>query len=104
MVVEPPSNFRRTGIIEVDNRVFIAIELTLIKQRPGAMYQAGKLEVHIITNAFAIEARKQRRRRCPVETFVVIENSNPQAMSPVPAEFASAQPSPSDAPNLRSKS
>ena len=37
MMVEPPGDFWRGGVFEVDDRVLVAAELGLVKQRAGAM-------------------------------------------------------------------
>jgi hypothetical protein len=78
MMIEPPGNFGRTGVLEVDDGVLIAIELLLVEQRPGSVDQAGEDEFGIAANAFAVETGKQRGGTSSVKTFVVIENANSQ--------------------------
>src|ERR1700733_10915196 len=81
MVIEPPGNFRRAGIFEIDDGVLIAIKLRFIEQRARAMEEAGIDEVHVAAHAFAIKAAEERRRACPVKTLVVIKNPNSQMAS-----------------------
>ena len=44
VMIEPPGDFGRAGILEVDDGVFVAIELLFIEQCAGAMQQAGEDE------------------------------------------------------------
>ena len=71
MMIKPPGNLGRSGILEIDNGILIAIEIGFIEERACAMHQSCELEVHIRPDAFAIEAGKQRRRGCSVKTFAV---------------------------------
>ena len=56
VMVEPPGDFWRTGILEVDDSVLVAVELIFIEQRSGAVDQAGEDELGVAANAFAIKA------------------------------------------------
>ncbi len=78
VVVEPPGNARRGGVLEVDDGVLVAIELGFVEQAAGAMHQPAEDELGVVANALAIKARKQRRARCPVETLIVEEHPDPQ--------------------------
>ena len=40
MMVEPPSDFRRRGILEVDDSVFVAGKVGLVEKRACPMHQA----------------------------------------------------------------
>lgn len=62
MMVEPPGDLRRAGVLEVDNRILLAIKLAFIEQGARTMKQASELELHVVTDAFPVKARKQRRR------------------------------------------
>ena len=70
-MVKPPRNLWRSGILEVDDGILVAIKIGYIEERARAMHQAGELEVHVRPNAFVIEAGKQRGGGCPVKTFAV---------------------------------
>ncbi len=59
VMIEPPGDFGRAGILEIDDGVFVAIKLLLVKQRPGAMKQSGEDETGVTANALPIEAGKQ---------------------------------------------
>jgi hypothetical protein len=93
-MIKPPRDLRGTRIFEVDDGIFIAIEMGFIEERSGAMQQAGKLEFHVASDALAIEAREERRRRCSVETLIVVENfdfqSIPQLYKFPPSSFATS--------------
>ena len=71
MMIKPPGNFWRSGILEIDDGILVAIEICLIKECARAMHQPGELEVHVGADAFAIKARKQRGRGRAVKTFAV---------------------------------
>src|SRR5215472_3145624 len=80
-MVEPPGDLGRTGILEVDDCVFVAIELALVEKRARAVQKTSELKVHIVADTLAIKPREQSRRGCTVEAFVVIENANFQSNS-----------------------
>ena len=40
MVIEPPGDFGRGGVFEVDNGVFVAGEIALVEERAGAVHEA----------------------------------------------------------------
>ncbi|HEX8811517.1 MAG TPA: hypothetical protein VF742_05955 [Terracidiphilus sp.] len=42
VMVEPPGNVGRTGVFEIDNSVFVTVELFLVEQRTGAVDQPVK--------------------------------------------------------------
>ena len=76
MMVEPPGDFGRTGVLEVDDGIFVTVEVPLVEERARPMQQAGELELRIVPNALAVEAREQRSGRGPVKTLVVIKDPN----------------------------
>ena len=82
MMIEPPGDPRRRRIFEVDNRVLIAAEFALVKQRAGAMHQPVILIPGVAVDALPMEAREQRSRAGSVKAFVVIEDANQQTCSP----------------------
>jgi len=84
VMVEPPGNFGRTGVFEIDDGVFVAVELILIEQSTGAVDEAGEDEIGVAPNALAVKAGKQRRGRGSVKAFVVIENSYSQEIPQSP--------------------
>jgi hypothetical protein len=58
MVIEPPGNPRRSGVLEVDNRVLVAGEFALVKEGSGAMYQPVVFVGGAGRDALAVKARK----------------------------------------------
>ena len=81
VVIEPPRDVWRGRVLEIDDGILVAGELALVKKRTGAMDQAVILISGACGDALAVEAREQRGRASSVETFVVIENANPQELS-----------------------
>ena len=60
VVIEPPGDPGRSGVLEIHDGVFIAGEFALVKQRAGAMDQAVILIGGACVDALAMKARKQR--------------------------------------------
>src|SRR5208282_2343099 len=73
--------------LEVHDGVLVAVELGLVEQAAGAVHQPAEDELGVAADALAIEARKQRRARRPVETLVVEEHpdAHPEPLSFFPA-------------------
>jgi hypothetical protein len=78
MMIEPPGNFRRGGVFEIDDCVLIARELAFVKESPGAMDQTVVGVGRALGDAFAMEARKQRGRASSVKALIVIKDANLQ--------------------------
>jgi hypothetical protein len=86
VMVEPPRDLRRTRIFEIDDCVFVAVELIFVEKSTGTMHEAGKFEFSIVTDPLAVKARKQRRRRSTVKTFVVVKDAYAQCNAPIVAK------------------
>jgi len=79
VMVEPPGDLWRTGVLEIDDGIFVAVEIRLVKQRTGAMQQSGEGEVGVFANSLAIKAGEKRCRRSSIETLIVVEDFNFQS-------------------------
>ena len=84
VVIEPPGDFGRTGILEIDDGILVAVELVLVEKSAGTMQQAGVDEVHIAADSFPVEAGEQGGRARPVKTLVVIKHPHSQISFPYP--------------------
>src|ERR1019366_10471106 len=84
VVIEPPVDVGRTGILEIDDRILVAVELLLVEKSARTMQQAGEYEVHIAADSFPVETGEQGRRGSPVKTLVVIEDPHSQIGFPYP--------------------
>jgi hypothetical protein len=84
MMVEPPGNLGRAGVLEVDDRIFVTIEMRFVKQRSGSMQEAGKNKVRITADALAVKAGEERRGAGSVKALVMIENSDFQSIPQLP--------------------
>ncbi len=84
VVIEPPGDFGRTGILEIDDGILVAVKLLLVEKSAGTMQQAGVDEVHIAANSFPVESGEQGGRACPVKTLVVIKDAHSQIGFPYP--------------------
>src|SRR5581483_5201713 len=78
MMVKPPRDFRRAGILEVHDGVFVAIEFRFVEKRTGAMQQAAENKVGVFADSFLIKTREEGSRARPIKTFVVVKNFDSQ--------------------------
>ena len=78
MMVEPPGDARRGGVLEVDDGILVADEFGLVEESACAVHQAVVLVDGVAGDALAVEAGEERGRAGSVETLVVIENANLQ--------------------------
>jgi len=79
VVIEPPRDAGRGGILEVDDGVLAVDEGSFIEQRPGAVHQSEVGEVPRGADGFAVEAREQGCGAGAVEAMVVVEHPAVQA-------------------------
>jgi hypothetical protein len=77
-MVEPPGDGGRAGIFEIDDGVLITVELILVEQGAGSMYEAGEEELGVTADALAIETREDGGGGGSVEAFVVIKDPDSQ--------------------------
>src|SRR5215471_15739298 len=83
MMVKPPRDTRRWRVLKINDGVFIAVEVGLVEQRAGPVYQAGELKFGVFIDDFPVKAGKQGRRGGPVKTLVVVKDPNlHSALSP----------------------
>ncbi len=83
MVVEPPGQQRGAGILEIDDGVFVTVESAVLKRLRGLVGHAGIEEFRVGIDALPVEAGKDRRRRRPVEAFIVKADSNRHSLPPL---------------------
>src|SRR3954452_7354628 len=81
VMIEPPRNFLRRGVFEVEDGIFVAIKIFFVEQSAGTMHEARVAELHVAFHALSIEPRKDSRRTSAVETLIVIEDPN---LQPIP--------------------
>jgi hypothetical protein len=77
VVVEPPGQVRVRRVFEIDNCVYVAVEKAVLKELGSFVSQAGKFEAWITIERSFVKAAKERGRGGPVETMIVVENSDP---------------------------
>jgi hypothetical protein len=83
VMIKPPRDLGRAGILEIDDGVLIAVELLLVKQGARPVDKASELEFRITANALAVKAGKQCSRGRSIKALIVIENANSQMHSPL---------------------
>jgi hypothetical protein len=76
VVIEPPGYLGRWGVLEVYDRVLIAGKISFVEERPRAVQQSAVLELHVVADAFPVEAGKEGGRTGSVKALVVKENAN----------------------------
>ena len=55
-MIEPPGDFGRTGVLEIHDGIFVAVELILVEQGSGTVDQAGEFELGVAADALAERA------------------------------------------------
>jgi hypothetical protein len=88
VMVEPPGDARRGAVLEIDDGVFVAGKVALVKERAGAVDESlicvGDLAAEAGSDDLAIESREERRGTGSIEALVVVKNANLQI--PLPAQ------------------
>lgn len=74
MMIKPPCDFGRTGILEVDDGIFVSVEIRFVEQRSRAMQESGEGKVGVFANPLTIKAGEKRGGGCSIETLVVVED------------------------------
>src|ERR1700683_887953 len=59
VMIKPPRDFWRTGILEVDDGIFVAIEVRFVKERAGTMQEAGEDKGGVFADALAIKTGEE---------------------------------------------
>ena len=75
MMIEPPSEFLRRGVFEIDDGILIAVKHRHVEEIPGPMKQTFVLDFRVGMNSFFVESRKGCGRRDPVKTMTVIKQT-----------------------------
>ena len=78
VVIEPPGDFGRGRVLEVDDRVLVAGEVGLAEEGAGAVDEAAVFVLGVGTDALVVESAEERGRAGTVETLVVIEDPDLQ--------------------------
>src|SRR5579863_4161311 len=71
MMIEPPSQLRRIGILEIDDDIFVAVKKTALPWMLGAMGHSREMEIRLGIETLAVEAVKKRGRCRTVEAAIV---------------------------------
>ena len=76
VMIEPPGEQRRAGIFEIDDGVFVAVEVPSSNGCGGLVSHSGIEKFRVGVDPFAIKARKDCRGAGSVETFIVETDAN----------------------------
>jgi hypothetical protein len=77
VMIEPPGEARVRRILEIDNRVDVAVEHARFEQLRGFVRQAGIAEIGVRVKLFLYKTAEEGRRSGAVEAMIVIENPHP---------------------------
>jgi hypothetical protein len=91
VVIEPPGNLRRGGVLEVNNGILVTGKLAFVKKRACSMDQPVILIFGTSVDALAMKAGEERSRTCTVKTLVVIKDANPQELTSSWAEMCNSR-------------
>jgi hypothetical protein len=78
VMVEPPGNPWRGGVLEVDDGVLVAGEVGFVEEGSGAVDEAVVGVGSVFCNALAVKAGEEGRGAGSVKTLVVVEDSDVQ--------------------------
>ena len=78
MMIEPPGDFRRCRVFEIDNGVFVAREFAFIEERACTVDQPVVSVTRTGGYTFAMKPREQRGRASSIKTLVVVKDPNLQ--------------------------
>src|SRR5437762_1471964 len=75
MMIEPPRELIRRRVLEIHDRIFVAVKQIEIKQVSGAMQQPAIIDFRFRVDAFFVKAREGRGRSDAVKTVAVIKQT-----------------------------
>src|SRR5256885_8389137 len=76
VMIEPPGQLFRRRILEIDDRVFIAVKHIAFEQKvPRPMQQSTVLDARALMNSVEIKTRERRRGGNAVKAMAVIKNA-----------------------------
>jgi hypothetical protein len=75
MMIEPPREFIRRRVFEIDNRVLVGIKHTEVKQIAWPVQQSGVIHDRFRMDAFFVEACERGRRGDTVKAVTVIKDA-----------------------------
>ena len=78
VVIEPPGDFGRWGILEVDDGVLVAGKVGFVEEGAGAVDEAAEFVGGVGADALMVKAAEEGGRAGTVKTLVVIEDPNVQ--------------------------
>ena len=71
MMIEPPGDFGGVGILEIDDRVLVAVEQSILPRLHRAMRHSGEMKVRVSVNPLPVKTIKQRSRGSAIKTAVM---------------------------------
>src|SRR5580704_8791918 len=81
MMIKPPSQPRRTRILEIHDGILVAIKHPILKRLRSLMRHPHKMKRSVSIDPLAVKPRKNRRRTRPIKTLIVKEDLNVHFLS-----------------------
>lgn len=78
MMIKPPCQFRRARILEIHDRIFIAVENVGLKRLRRFVDHSRVTEIRVCVDSLAVKPGENCRRSRAVETLVVKTNPDVQ--------------------------
>jgi hypothetical protein len=75
-MVEPPGDFGRIRVLEINDGIFVAVEETLFPRVLGLMSHPAEVEFGLGIKAFPVKAVKKRRGSSAIETAIMETQSD----------------------------
>src|ERR1700734_1652695 len=76
MVVEPPGEQRRTGVLEIHDGVFVAVENAILEWLGSFMRHPGVHKLGVRVDTFSVEAGENGGGGRSIEAFIVKTKAN----------------------------
>ena len=74
-MIEPPRQFFRSGVFEIDDGILVGVKHREVKQVAGSVQKSGVIDFGFGMDTFFVEARKSRCGSDPVEAVTVIQEA-----------------------------
>src|SRR5215470_17343500 len=75
MMIEPPRQFWRRRVLEIDNRIFIAVEHVFVEKIAGPVQQTAVVHLSLLIDSFVIKPGEGGRRSDAVKAVTVIKDA-----------------------------
>ena len=75
MMIEPPRQFGRRRVLEIDNGILVTVEHSFVKKIAWSMQESAIFNVRSAIDSFVVKPAEYGRRSDAVKTMAMIENA-----------------------------